>query len=95
MLTPGTNRAADAPPRLNSHARGFRELQGQWRIQGRGPGGPRPPYFSPKIRPEGGKKNFLETAPPPPLISGSQASPQNKSTASMRVRRRECMPAGC
>ena len=60
VLTPGTNRAADAPPRLNSHARGFWELQGQWRIQGRGPGGPRPPYFSTKIRPEGRKKNFLE-----------------------------------
>ena len=68
VLTPGTNRAADAPPRLNSHARGFWELQGQWRIQGRGPGGPRPPYFSTKIRPEGRKKNFLETAPPPPYL---------------------------
>ena len=65
VLTPGTNRAADAPPRLNIHARGFWELQGQWRIQGRGPGGPRPPpYFSTKMRPEGRKKNFLETAPP-------------------------------
>ena len=31
-LTTGTNRAADA--RLNIHARGFWELQGQWRIQG-------------------------------------------------------------
>ena len=32
VLTPGTNTAADAPPRLNIHARGFWELQGQWRI---------------------------------------------------------------
>ena len=42
VLTPGTNRAADA--RLNIHARGFWELQGQWRIQGRDPGS-RPPLF--------------------------------------------------
>ena len=38
----------------------------QWRIQGRGPGGGAPPYFSTKMRPEGPKKIFLETAPPPP-----------------------------
>ena len=64
VLTPGTNRAADA--RLNSHARGFWELQGQWWIQGRGPRGPGPPpYFSTTMRPEGRKTNFLETAPPP------------------------------
>ena len=66
VLTPGTNRAADA--RLNIHARGFWELQGQWRIQGRGPGGPSPPYFSTKMRPEGRKKNFWR---PPPTRSGS------------------------
>ena len=60
VLTPGTNRAADAPPRLNIHARGFWELQGQWRIQGRGPGGPGPPpYFSTKMRPEGRRKKFF------------------------------------
>ena len=101
VLTPGTNRAADA--RLNSHARGFWELQGQWWIQGRGPRGPGPPLFF----------DHNEAPPPqgldPPLKtllfstlgfvtrmqSLIKASPQNKSTASMRVRRRECMPAGC
>ena len=57
VLTPGTNRAADA--RLNIHARGFWELQGQWRIQGRGPGSPSPPYFSTKMRPEGRKKKYF------------------------------------
>ena len=72
VLTPGTNRAADAPPRLNSHARGFWELQGQWRIQGRGPGGPRPPLiFRPKLGPKGGKKFFGDRPPSPYLrVSG-------------------------
>ena len=37
----------------------------QWQIQGRGPGGPPPPYFRTKLRPEGPKKFFLETSPPP------------------------------
>jgi len=110
---PDTNRAADAPPRLNIHARG----------------GPPPPYFPTKMRPEGPKKMFLETGPPPlsrglddrpsppPISEGLdpplkalpfstlgfvtrmqsliKASPQNKSTASMRARTRECMPLGC
>ena len=31
-----------------------------------GPGGPGPPYFQTKLRPEGPKKIFLETALPPP-----------------------------
>ena len=35
-----------------------------WWIQGRSPGGPGPPYFSTKMRPEGPKKIFLETGPP-------------------------------
>ena len=60
----------------------------QWRIQGRGPGargpgGPAPPNFQTKRKPEGPKNLFLETAsplskgpqdrfpPPPPLISRS------------------------
>ena len=30
----------------------------------------RPPYFSTKMRPEGPEKDFLETAPPPPLSQG-------------------------
>ena len=60
VLTTGTNRAADA--RLNIHARGFWELQGQWRIQAP------PPYFSTKMRPKGPKKIVLETAPPPPYL---------------------------
>ena len=41
----------------------------QWWIQGRGPGGPGPPYFSTKMRPEGPKKIYLETGPT--LIPGS------------------------
>ena len=59
VLTPGTNTAADAPPRLNIHARGFWQLQGQWRIQRRGSRPPPPPptYFSTKMRPKGPKKN--------------------------------------
>ena len=45
--------------------------QNQWRIQGRGRGTCPSPhlYFWTKLRPEGRKKNFLETAPL--LISGS------------------------
>ena len=48
----------------------------QWQIQERGPGGlpPAPPYFKTKLRPEGGKKIFLATNPPPsphtPLSEG-------------------------
>ena len=38
----------------------------QWRIQGRAPRAP--PYFSTKMRPEGPKKIFWETAPPPPHL---------------------------
>ena len=43
----------------------------QWRIQGRGPGGPTPAYFQSKLGPEGPKpkKHFLETSPPPPPLS--------------------------
>ena len=41
----------------------------QWRINGRGSGGPTPPpSFSTKIRPEGPKKIFLASAPPPPYF---------------------------
>ena len=32
---------------------------GQWHIQGRGPGGPAPPYFWTKLWPEGPKKSFF------------------------------------
>ena len=46
----------------------------QWWIQGRGPP-PRPPTYSlTKLRPEGPKKVFFETVPPPPLISRSGSS---------------------
>ena len=69
MLTPGTNRAADA--RLNSHAPGFWELQGQWRIQGRGPGGPGPPLFFDQNETRRAEKNFFGDRPPPrPLSQG-------------------------
>ena len=48
----------------------------QWRIQGRGPGGPTPAYFQSKLGPEGPKpkKNFLETSPPP-LSNGLEDRP--------------------
>ena len=39
----------------------------QWRIQGRGPGGPAPPLiFSPDLGPKGRKKIFFWRPPPPP-----------------------------
>ena len=66
VLTPGTNRAADA--RLDIHARGFWERQGS-------------AFF------------MLESVTQ--MQSRIEASPQNKSTASMRARRRECTPAEC
>ena len=34
--------------------------------RGEGPGGPRPPYFQTKLRPEGSKKFFGDLPPPPP-----------------------------
>ena len=41
----------------------------QWRIQGRGPGGP-PPLFLDQTKVVRSEKNFLENAPtPPPLLS--------------------------
>ena len=33
---------------------------------GEGPGGPAPPYFRTKLRPDGPKKFFWRPAPPPP-----------------------------
>ena len=64
VLTPGTNRAADA--RLNSQARGFWELQGQWWIQGRGPRGPGPPLFFDQNEARGAENKFFGDRPPPP-----------------------------
>ena len=70
VLTPGTNRAAGA--RLNSHARGFWELQGQWWIQGRGPRGPGPPLFFDQNEARGAENKFFgDRLPPPPTRSGS------------------------
>ena len=46
----------------------------QWRIQRRGPRGPPPPYFWTKLRSEGPRKFFWETAPPPPTFI-SRAGP--------------------
>ena len=65
MLTPGTNRAADA--RLNSHAPGFWELQGQWRIQGRGPGDPGPPLFFDQNEAQRAEKRSVSQGLYPPL----------------------------
>ena len=50
----------------------------QWRIQGRGPGGPTPAYFQSKLGPEGPKpkKNFLETSPPPPYLMVLKTAPR-------------------
>ena len=42
----------------------------QWRIHGRGPGGP-PPLFLDQTKAVRSEKNFLENAPPPPPISRS------------------------
>ena len=47
----------------------------QWRIRGRGRGGPGPPVFLDHLRPDGPQNFFLRLAPTPtptsPLISGS------------------------
>ena len=48
-----------------SHISPLNYLLIQWRIQGRGPGDPLPPYLWTKLRPEGPKKCFWTTAPPP------------------------------
>ena len=48
----------------------------RWRIQGRGPAPPPPSYFSTKMRPEGPKKNFWETAPPLSQGLDDPSSPQ-------------------
>ena len=45
----------------------------QWRIHGRGSGGPVPPYFSTKMRPEGPKKIFWRL--PPPYLRVWMAAP--------------------
>ena len=119
VLTPDTNRAADAPPRLNIHVRG-------------GAAPPPPRLFFDQNEARRAEKNvFGDRGPPlsrglddrpsppprPPISEGLdpplkalpfstlgfvtrmqsliKASQQNKSTASMRVRRRECMPLGC
>ena len=82
VLTPGTNTAADASPRLNIHARGFWELQGQWRIQGRGSRAP--PYFSTKMTPKGPKKIFWR--PVPPLSEGLGSGSATEGSAFFDVR---------
>ena len=54
-----------------SHISPLNYLLIQWRIQGRGPGDPLPPYLWTKLRPEGPKKCFWKTAapaPPPPHL---------------------------
>ena len=42
---------------------------------GEGPGGPGPPYFETKLRPQGPKKFFGD---PPPLIPGSGRPPPSR-----------------
>ena len=75
VLTTGTNRAADA--RLNIHARGFWELQGQWRIQG-------PPLFFDQNEAQRAEKNCFGDRPPPPLIW--RTGPATESSAFFDVR---------
>ena len=83
VLTPGTNRAADA--RLNIHARGFWELQGQWRIQGRDPGS-RPPLFFDQNEARRPEKHFFgDCPPPPPLIWRSRSPTEGSAFFDVRV----------
>ena len=52
----------------------FKDIHILWiqcQIQGRGLGGPGPPYCYTKVRPEGLKEMLFWTPPPPPLISWS------------------------
>ena len=64
VLTPGTNTAADAPPRLNIHARGFGGLQGPGRIPGGGPPPPPPLFFDQNEAQRAKKKFFGDRSPP-------------------------------
>ena len=59
----------------------------QWRIQGRGSGGPVPPYFSTKMRPEGPKNFFGDCPPPlpPPLSQGRDDRPDNRPDSSLCI----------
>ena len=50
------------PPPLEFHTI---MIRGQWRIQGKGPGGP-PPLLLDENEAGRAEKNFLEAAPPPP-----------------------------
>ena len=98
VLTPGTNTAADAPPRLNIHARGFWELQGQWRIQRRGSRAPPPPLFFDQNEAQRAKKKFfgdrsppylrvwMTPAPPPPLSEGLGSGSATEGSAFVDVR---------
>ena len=76
---------------------------------GEGPAGPVPPLFFDQNEALKGRKKLFWRPPPPSeglalpfstlgfvtrMQSLIKASPQNKSNASMRVRRRECMPEG-
>ena len=42
----------------------------QWRIQGRGSGGPAPPFFLDQTEAQRAKRNFFWRQPPPPLSMG-------------------------
>ena len=46
-----------------------------------------PPYFWTKLRPEGPKKMFLETTPPPPLCQGLD----DRAPPYLKVWIRQCM----
>ena len=65
----------------------------KWRIQGRGPGGPAPPYFLRKMRPEGRKNFFLETGSPPPLYQGLDDRPPPPPYLKIRIRHESVMSA--
>ena len=80
-------------------------LFSQWRIQRRGPGGPPPPYFSTKMRPERPKKYFfgdraphlsqgLDDRRPPSLSEGLDQSLFPMIEKAFLQKRRTCWE-GC
>ena len=50
-----------------------------------------PPFFLAKMRPEGPKKIFLETSPPPPLSQGLAQGLDDRARPYLKVWMRHCM----